>query len=140
MAILLDTVALSELRKKSKAAKAVIKWQQSEAGTLAYVSVITLNEIRYGKTMVAKRDPEFAARLDKWYAEILEASSLYSIMPVSLQIAEKAADFRAEHGIAFNDSLIAATAEVHGLILATRDVGDFEQTGIPLVNPWNFKV
>jgi predicted nucleic acid-binding protein len=138
MAILLDTVALSELRKKSKAARSVIAWQKSEGGALAYVSVITMNEIRYGARKVALRDPGFAARLEEWYGEILAADSLYTILPVGLEIAEAAADFRAIHGSAFNDSLIAATASVHGLTLATRNVGDFEMTGIGLVNPWDF--
>jgi len=77
MPTLLDTVALSELRKKSKAAPSVIAWQASEGGSPAYVSVITMNEIRYGAKKVAFRDPGFAARLADWYQEILVAKSLY---------------------------------------------------------------
>lgn len=138
MSILLDTVILSEFRKKSKAARSVIAWQNSEGGNLAYVSVITMNEIRYGAKKVASRDPSFSARLAVWYQEILAAKSLYSILPVGLEIAEVAADYRAEHGTAFNDSLIAATAKVHGLILATRNTADFEATAIRLINPWEF--
>jgi predicted nucleic acid-binding protein len=139
MAILLDTVALSELRKKSKAARPVIGWQKAEVGALAYVSVITMNEIRYGAKKVAERDPGFSASLEKWYGEILMANSLYYILEVTLPIAEAAADIRAAHGTAFNDSLIAATAKVHGLTLATRNTSDFADTGIALVNPWDFK-
>ena len=140
MPILLDTVALSELRKKSKAASPVIEWQKSKGGAHAYVSVITMNEIRYGAKKVADRDPGFAARLEKWYGEILIANLLYSILNVTLPIAEAAADFRAMHGTSFNDSLIAATAKVHHLTLATRNTSDFADTGIKLVNPWDFKI
>lgn len=140
MSILLDTVTLSELRKKSKAARSVIAWQNSECGALAYVSVITMNEIRYGAKKVASRDPGFSARLAGWYQEILAAKSLYSILPVGLEIAEVAADYRAAHGMAFNDSLIAATASVRGLTLATRNTNDFVETGIGLVNPWDFPI
>ncbi|MEP2775590.1 MAG: type II toxin-antitoxin system VapC family toxin [Luteolibacter sp.] len=139
MAILLDTVALSELRKKSKAASSVIGWQKAEGGALAYVSVITMNEIRYGAKKVADRDPGFAASLEKWYGEILMANSLYSILGVTLPIAEAAADIRATYGTAFNDSLIAATAKVHDLTLATRNTSDFTEIGIALVNPWKFQ-
>ena len=138
MAILLDTVALSELRKKSKADSSVIAWQKAEGGALAFVSVITMNEIRYGAKKVAPRDPGFAARLNVWYLEILAAKTLYSILPIDLPIAEIAADFRAGFELSYNDSLIAATAKVHDLTLATRNTSDFEQTGIALVNPWDF--
>lgn len=138
MPILLDTVTLSELRKKSKAVRSVIAWQDSESGAMAYVSVITMNEIRYGAQKVASRDPAFSARLAGWYQEILAAKSMYSIVPVGLEIAEIAAEFRDAHGTAFNDSLIAATASVFGLTLATRNTADFEATGIRLINPWDF--
>ena len=138
MAILLDTVALSELRKKSKADRAVLAWQTEQGGELAYVSVMTMNEIRYGAKKVTLRDPGFGARLRIWYGEILAAPSLYSILPIHLGIAEQAADFRAVLGLPYNDSFIAATAHTHDLTLATRNISDFEKTGIRLVNPWDF--
>ncbi len=136
MPFLLDTVTLSELRKKSKAAPAVIAWQHLQAGSQAFLSVITMNEIRYGELKVEKRDPPFARRLAVWYQEILAAPTLYQIFPVDLAVAEQAAELRALHGLSQNDSLIAATARVHGLTLATRNTADFEATGIPLMNPW----
>lgn len=139
MPTLLDTVALSELRKKSKAAPSVIEWQASKGGSPAYVSVITMNEIRYGAKKVALRDPGFAVRLADWYQEILAAKSLYTILPVGIEIAQLAADYRAAHGMSLNDSLIAATANVHGLTLATRNTADFAETGIALFNPWEFQ-
>ena len=138
MAFLLDTVTLSELRKKSKGDRSVMAWQKSERGLLSFVSVITMNEIRFGAKRVARKDAGFAARLELWYAEILEAPEMYSILPVDLRIAEVAADFRADLGLSFNDSLLAATAEVNGLMLATRNVADFEKTGIALLNPWDY--
>ena len=53
-------------------------------------------------------------------------------------IAELAADFRADDGTPFEDSLIAATAKVHGLTVATRNTGHFTSCGIEVVNPWEF--
>ena len=139
MPILLDTVALSELRKKSKADTSVIAWQKAESGAPAFISIITMNEIRYSARMVAPHDPGFAARLEAWYLEILAAKTLYSILPIDLPIAEIAADFRAGFELSYNDSLIAATAKVHRLTLATCNITDFQQTGIDLLNPWDFK-
>ncbi len=138
MAILLDTVVLSELRKKSKADRSVFAWQTEQGGEPAYVSAMTMNEIRYGAKKVAFHDPGFGARLEVWYGEILAAPSLYSILPIHLGIAEQAADYRALLGLSYNDSFIAATARVHDLTLATRNVSDFERTGIRLVNPWDY--
>jgi len=57
---------------------------------------------------------------------------------VDRPIAEIAADFLAAHGISFNDSLIAATAKVHNLMLITLNMAHFEATGIHLVDPWEF--
>lgn len=138
MALLLDTVTLSELRKKSKAAPAVIAWQTAMGGAQAYLSVVTMNEIRYGLLRVKERDPAFGQRLQIWYQEILAAPLLYGIVPVDLTIAEIAAEFRAAHGTPYQDSLIAATAKLHGLTLATRNTEDFEATGIQIINPWNY--
>ncbi len=138
MAYLLDTVTLSELRKKSKGDRSVVEWQGAEGGAVAFVSVITMNEIRYGAKKVASRDPVFGSRLDLWYREILAAASLYSILLVNLAIAEEAADLRVAYRLSYNDSFIAATASVHGLTLATRNTVDFVETGVRLLNPWEF--
>lgn len=135
---LLDTVTLSELRKKSKAAASVLRWQYAMRGQQASVSVITMNEIWYGLRMVEVRDPAFARRLDIWYGEILSAPTLYSLLPVTHAIAKQAANYRADHNMSDNDSLIAATARIHSLTLATRNTADFENAGISLMNPWEY--
>ncbi len=116
----------------------MIAWQNAAAGQVAFLSVVTLHEIRYGRLMVQEKDPAFAQRLETWYQEILAASAVYVILPVDLTVAAKAADFRAACGTSFPDSLIAATAQIHGLTLATRNTSDFLGTGIPLINPWEY--
>ena len=137
MALLLDTVTFSEFRKKADAHPAVIAWQKSVTGQKHWLSVITLNEIRYGYRMVEKRDPAFSASLQRWYRGIVANFNEVSFLAVDQLIAERAADFRALFGMSYNDSLIGSTAQVHGLTLATRNVSDFAQTGISIVNPWN---
>lgn len=135
MRFLLDTVTVSELRRTDdKMHPAVWAWQKNLRES--FLSVITLNELRYGMKKVEPRDPVFAAQLCAWYSQILARPQRFRILPVDRAIAELAADFRAAHDTPFEDSLIAATAKVHGLTLATRNTADFNPTGIDLVNPW----
>jgi hypothetical protein len=136
MRYLLDTVTLSAFRRPDKADPNLVRWQKNQRGQVGYVSVITLNELRYGMKKVEPRDPVFAAHLGAWYAQIISLPNQFRVLNVDRSIAEQAADFRAAHDTPFEDSLIAATAHLHGLTLATRNLADFRATGISLVNPW----
>lgn len=132
---LLDTVTVSELRRREeKMHPGVRKWQ-ADIGDV-WLSVITLNEIRYSMKKVERKDPVFAALLAAWYATIIAQPRRFRILDVNRAIAEQAAGIRAAHGTSFGDSLIAATARVHHLTLATRNTADFSGTGVSLVNPW----
>ena len=137
MTYLLDTVTLSELRKKKRASSAVFAWQKKQTGS-ASISVVTMNEICFGILSVEKQDVVFAKHLKIWYQEILAASSQFTILPVELSVAEKAACFRYNYKMNYNDALIAATAFCNKLTLATRNVSDFKKTGIMLINPWDY--
>lgn len=135
MRFLLDTVTVSELRRADeKMNPGVLAWQKNLRES--FLSVITLNELRYGIRKVEPRDPIFAAQLTAWYSQIVARPQRFRILPVDRAIAELAAEFRAAHDTPFEDSLIAATAKVHGLTLATRNTADFKDCGISLVNPW----
>ncbi len=136
MPYLLDTVTISEFRKRPNMDPAVYAWQESVRGERVWLSVITLNEIQYGILKVEKRDPALAERLRDWYSQILAAAPNVPFLDVDRAIAEQAAGYRALLGLSYNDSLIAATAKVHNLTLATRNIADFQNTGILLVNPW----
>ncbi|TLD69412.1 type II toxin-antitoxin system VapC family toxin [Phragmitibacter flavus] len=138
MPFLLDTVTISAFRRPAKAGPQLVQWQQSQQGQIGYLSVVTLNELRFGMKKVQSRDPVFASNLATWYDQIIALPDHFRILNVDRAIAEQAADFRAEHGTSFEDSLIAATAKIHGLTLATRNTADFKPTGISLVNPWEF--
>lgn len=136
MPFLLDTVTLSAFRRPDKAGPNLVRWQRAQRGTLGFVSVITLNELSYGMKKVSPRDPVFAAHLAAWYDKIITLPAQFRILNVDRAIAEQAADFRAAFDTPFEDSLIAATAKVHDLTLATRNTADFLATGIRVVNPW----
>lgn len=138
MPFILDTVTVSEFRKISKADRAVVAWQATLKNHPAYLSVITIHEIRFGIRMVERRDPGFAGTLGIWLDDLLSQSSHFPLIPVDLAIAKQAADYRGNDGLSYADSLIAASAKVHGLTLATRNTADFFATGIALFNPWEF--
>lgn len=132
--LLLDTVTVSEIRRGTKADPSVWKWQSGIQS--ACLSVITLHEILYGIKALESRDGVFAARLAAWYATLVTQPTLFRILDINRPIAEQAALFRAAYKTPFPDSLIAATAKVHGLTLATRNTVDFVACGIQVVNPW----
>ncbi len=134
--LLLDTVVVSELRRGTRAAPAVVAWQASVTAIPAYLSVITLLEIRLGIRNVAVRDPAFAARLEAWYGERLLPSFAGRLLAVDRAVAEAAAGLATSRTLPPHDALIAATARVHGLTLVTRNTPDFADTGVPVVNPW----
>lgn len=137
-AILLDTVTLSEFRKARRIDPAVDRWQRHHLGDEMWISVVTPMEIRKGVLMVRKKDPEFAADLDRWLTRTVIPDFIHRTLGVDISIALQAAEYRAIHGLSPNDSLIAATAKLHGFTLATRNTADFEPAGIPVTNPWEF--
>ena len=135
MRYLLDTVTISELRRDERRIHpAVGRWQR-DVGDV-WLSVITLNELRYGLRMIEEKDPAFAAILEAWYGGIIAQPTRFRILNVDRPIAELAADFRAAHGTPFEDSLIAATAKIHALTVATRNTAHFQTCGIDVLNPW----
>ena len=136
MPYLLDTVTLSAFRRGGRTPEAVLKWAESVDESCYFVSVISLNEILYGIRAVERRDPNFSRKLMQWY-ESLVIPEQYIQLDVNRAIAELAAEFRAEHQTSLADSLIAATAALNDLIVATRNTDDFMKTGIRLVNPWD---
>lgn len=138
MPYLLDTVTVSAFRRLDKADPHLVRWQKTQRGQVGYISVITLGELRFGLKKVEPRDPVFAAHLAAWYTNIVSLPAQFHILNVDRSIAEQAADFRAAHGMSSEDSLIAATAKIHGLTLATRNTADFQDCDISLVNPWEY--
>lgn len=139
MLYLLDTVTLSAFRRNGRTPPEVLSWAASLDVPYHYLSVISLNEIRFGIRTVEAKDPDFAKELDRWYRAIVDEELFYRIVPVDREIAELAALYRADFETPYYDTLIAATAKVQGLTLATRNIADFKNCGIDLVNPWTYE-
>jgi toxin FitB len=132
--ILLDTVVLSELRKNRPSPK-VIQWLEQHQDNDLFVSVVSLGEIERGIEKKRKAEPEFARELTQWL-ENLQRLYADRILPVTPGIARKWGQLSAQLGHDGADLLIAATALVHGMTVATRNVRHFEITKVAFVNPF----
>lgn len=139
MRYLLDTNILSELRKGERCDTAVAAWAQAELMLhQGAMSVIALGEIRKGIELITRRDPAAAANLNDWL-DGLCARFGERILPISAQIADEWGRLNARRPLPAADSLLAATANVHRLILATRNTADLRQVEVKLVNPFEYR-
>ncbi len=136
--ILLDTNVVSELRKvrAGKAHPSVTAWSRTVAASSLYLSVVTVHELEVGVGLLERRDPTQGALLRTWLDAHVMPAFAGRCFAVDEQVARASARLHIPHPIPFRDGLIAATALVHGLIVATRNVADFAATGVALVNPW----
>lgn len=129
---LVDTNVLSEARRGSSEAR---KWLRSVEPTMVYLSVITLGEIMKGIALKERSDRAFASRLLRWLVE-LQHDHADRIMPISDRVAIEWGRLAAERPRAMADGLIAATAIVYGKVIVTRNVSDFADARVPVINPW----
>ena len=130
---LLDTNVVSELRKQ-RPHGAVVAWLESLDDAQLYLSAVTLGEIQAGIEITRVQDTEKAKEIEAWLELVAGA---YNVLPMD------AATFRAwarlMHGQSdtlYEDAMIAATAKVHGLTVATRNVADFNALGLEVFNPF----
>ncbi len=133
---LLDTNVISELRKGRKAHLNVIAWASAVSASSLYLSVITILEIEMGVLKKERQDPSQGAILRAWLnSHVLPAFS-DKILYIDVAVAQRCAKLHIPDPKAERDALIAATALVHGMNLVTRNVNDFNGTGVELFNPW----
>jgi predicted nucleic acid-binding protein len=132
---LLDTNVVSELRKGARADANVVAWFGKAAAEDLFLSVIIVGEIRRGIELIRRRDTAAAHALDRWMAR-LQAGFEERILPVDGPIAEEWGRMNVPNPLPAVDSLLAATAKVHGLVLATRNVKDVASTGVRTLNPF----
>lgn len=135
---LLDTNVVSELRKakSGKADENVVRWAGSLPTGSLHLSAITVLELESGILLVERRDPRQGEALRNWFSRQVMPAFTGRILPVDVAVALCCARLHVPNPRAERDALIAATALVHGLTVVTRNLADFEATGVPIHNPW----
>lgn len=136
----LDTNVVSELRKirLGKADGRVANWAESVDAADLYLSVITLQELEIGVLLVERRDPAQGAVFRAWLDSHVMPAFAGRILPIDMAVAQRSAKLHVPDPRPVRDGLIAATALVHGMTIVTRNLADFEPSGVQLLNPWTW--
>jgi toxin FitB len=132
---LIDIVTLSELRRWQRDPM-VVAWFERQRTTDLFLSVISVGEIERGIARQRTADPDFAGALAAWLDQVL---ALYGerVVPFDLPTARRWGALSAALGNDSADLMIAATALEHGLAVVTRNVSDFELTGVAVLDPFS---
>ena len=136
---LLDTNVISELRKGPRCDRKVADWAERAPPAACFLSRVTVAEIVLGIERVT--DPGFRTELEAWLRDGVRAWFGPRILDVDETVLvtwRRLVVGAAQLGYTYAqpDALIAATALVHGLAVATRNERDFAQAGVAVINPW----
>lgn len=130
---LLDTNIVSELR-RSRPHAAVLNWIGDVPQERLFLSAVTIGEIQAGIEVTRQQDSIKAEELERWLEGVL---TTYEILPVDASAFRVWAKLMHRQSDTFlQDTLIAAVAIVHDLTVVTRNVRDFEHTGVRLFDPF----
>ena len=131
---LLDTNVISETRKK-QADRQVMSFLSAADPSSLNLSVLSLGELRKGIALKQASNPEMARQLAAW-VEGLEYSFADRILGIDAAVAKVWGDLSAQRSRPVIDTLLAATAIVHGLTFVTRNISDVEGTHVKVFDPW----
>lgn len=136
MSYLIDTNVISELRRKHPD-PGVVEWFSQRPPSSLYLSVLTLGEIRKGIQVVP--DSKRRQALLDWLETDLASYFSGRVLPVDAAVANHWGCLVAAAGkpVPAIDSLLAATAIAHDMILVTRNVKDFSRLSVQTFNPWS---
>ena len=130
---LLDTNAVSELR-KPKPHGAVVAWVSAQDTTHLYLSAMTIAELQRGVEITREQDVEKAEHIEGWLEQLIVSGQVLAMdAPVCRQWARL---MHRQSDTLTEDAFIAATAVVHRLVVATRNVRDFKALNVELLSPF----
>ena len=140
MAWLLDTNILSETRRLKPEPK-VLAFVAADPLDELYISAVTLAELRFGIALLSEESTR-RDELNKWLTGTIRPMFDERVLPVTEDVMLRwrlVVEEGRKAGYTYSqpDLIIAATALHHGLTMVTRDRGDFEKTGVPIINPWD---
>ena len=133
---ILDTKVVSELRKAKKAHHNFKKWAQPLPSASLFISVISVLELEIGILLIERRDKDQSAILRAWMDRHVLPTFSGRILAIDTATAQRCATLHVPNPRSDRDALIAATALVYGLTVATRNVADFKHMGVGVLNPW----
>jgi hypothetical protein len=132
----LDTNVLSEVRKGRRCHPRVAHWIESADAEDLATSVLVVGEIRRGIERLRSKDGAQARVLEKWL-ERVRVEFAGRILDVDERVAEEWGRLNVPNPVPVVDGLLAATAKIHGLTLATRNVTEVTRTGASVMNPFD---
>ena len=132
-AYLLDTNVVSELRRQ-RPHGGVVAWLKSMDDTQLYISAVTIGEVQVGIELTREQDPAKAQEIEAWLDLV---ANTYNVLPMDANAFRAWAKLlHRKSNTLYEDAMIAATAKVHGLTVATRNVNDFKSLGLDVFNPF----
>jgi predicted nucleic acid-binding protein len=135
MPYLLDTCVVSELRKPG-INPGVLSWISSIDPNEAFLSVLTIGEIRSGIELHRLRNPMGAGNLERWLLG-LETHYAERILPITAKVADRWGRLSPSQPLPAVDGMIAATGLEYQLIVVTRNISDFQRSGVNTLNPYS---
>ncbi|NKJ02439.1 type II toxin-antitoxin system VapC family toxin [Novosphingobium sp. SG707] len=135
---LLDTNVISESRKlhSGKADENVVRWLRATSPAQTFLSVFTVFELELGVRLKERQDAAQGQALRRWLETIVLPGFADRVLEPGVGVARRCAALHVPDPASERDAWIAATALEHGLTVVTRNIADFERTGVALLNPW----
>jgi toxin FitB len=130
---LLDTNVISEVRLR-RPHGALVAWLGSQQNELLFLSAVTIGELQFGVERTRRQDPAKADEIEFWIEQLV---ATYQVLPMDdACFREWGRIMHGKPSDLLEDAMIAATARVHHLIVATSNERDFAQLDVRVVNPF----
>jgi len=136
LSVLVDTNVISELKRGRNAHPAVTAWSAALPPEQIFTSVVVLGEIRRGIKLIARRDRLQADILERWYVDMRQQIG-DRVLAVDEAVMMAWSKISVPNMLPAYDGLIAATALVHGMTVATRNTADYSRVGVEVIDPWS---
>ncbi len=133
---ILDTNVISELRTgKPNPSQAVVSWSKTQPVSRLFLSAVTIFELERGVLLLERRTPSQGKNLRHWL-EAVKNKFAGRVLPYALETATVCASLHVPNPRPERDAMIAATAIEHKFTIVTRNVADFANMGVDLIDPW----